>query len=98
MPERRTHDYVRHGTTSLFAALNLKGRQRDRRIARRTSASWLNLVERFFAELTQKKIRRGTYLYRPSIAWAQSRWNDTEPVELGCRQSLSSAGWAWKYV
>ena len=22
MPERRTHDYVRHGTTSLFAALN----------------------------------------------------------------------------
>jgi DDE superfamily endonuclease len=22
MPERRTHDYVRHGTTSLFAAFN----------------------------------------------------------------------------
>jgi hypothetical protein len=22
MPEKRTHDYVRHGTTSLFAALN----------------------------------------------------------------------------
>jgi transposase len=23
MPERRTHDYIRHGTTSLFAALNI---------------------------------------------------------------------------
>ena len=23
MPERRTHDYVRHGTTSLFAAFNV---------------------------------------------------------------------------
>ena len=23
MPEKRTHDYVRHGTTSLFAALNV---------------------------------------------------------------------------
>jgi len=23
MPERRTHDYVRHGTTTLFAALNI---------------------------------------------------------------------------
>ena len=23
MPERRTHDYVRHGTTSLFAAFNI---------------------------------------------------------------------------
>jgi hypothetical protein len=25
-----------------------------------TSASWLNLVERFFAEITTKRIRRGT--------------------------------------
>ena len=23
MPERRTHDYVRHGITSLFAAFNI---------------------------------------------------------------------------
>ena len=23
MPEKRTHDYVRHGTTSLFAAFNV---------------------------------------------------------------------------
>ncbi len=26
-----------------------------------TSASWLNLVERFFGEITQKRIRRGTF-------------------------------------
>ena len=26
-----------------------------------TSASWLNLVERFFAEITAKRIRRGSY-------------------------------------
>ena len=26
-----------------------------------TSASWLNLVERFFAEITDKRIRRGTF-------------------------------------
>jgi hypothetical protein len=26
-----------------------------------TSASWLNLVERWFAELTQKKLRRGVH-------------------------------------
>lgn len=26
-----------------------------------TSASWMNLVERFFAEITAKRIRRGSY-------------------------------------
>ena len=110
-----THDYKRHGTTTLFAALDvLDGRvighcmQRhrhqefirflntiNRRVApdldvhliadnyathkhpkvkawlarhRRfhmhftpTSASWLNLVERFFAEITRKRIRRGVF-------------------------------------
>ena len=113
--ERRTHDYVRHGTTSLFAALNAKTgeilaqchkRHRsvefkkfldaiDRAVpedldvhlildnyqthktklirnwlAERprfhlhftpTSASWLNLVERWFAALTEKQIRRGIH-------------------------------------
>jgi transposase len=115
IPERRTHDYVRHGTTSLFAALDIAtGKvigQTHRRhrsteflkflttieaavppkmeihlvmdnygthktaavrswLARRprfhvhftpTSASWLNQVERWFATLTQKQIRRGTH-------------------------------------
>jgi transposase len=113
--ERRSHDYVRHGTTSLFAALDAKsGRvigQLHRRhravefrqfldtidaavpaaldvhlildnygthktplihrwLARRprfhlhftpTSASWLNLVERWVAQLTEKQIKRGVH-------------------------------------
>jgi len=113
--ERRTHDYVRHGTTSLFAALDAKtGKiigqmyRRHRAIEFRkfldtidaavpadvavhlildnygthktplihrwlarhprfqlhftpTSASWLNLVERWFALLTDKQIKRGAH-------------------------------------
>ena len=115
MAERRTHTYVRHGTTSLFAALDVATgfvigkcykRQRAREflaflqeidarvpatldihiimdnyathktavikawLARRphyqvhftpTSASWLNQVERWFAELTRKQLRRGVH-------------------------------------
>ena len=115
LPERRTHDCSRHGTTTLFAALNvatgkvigeLHRRHRakefleflrtideavpakrevhlvlenygthktpavKRWLARHprfhvhftpTSASWLNQVERWFATLTQKQIRRGTH-------------------------------------
>jgi transposase len=110
-----THDYKRHGTTTLFAAFDvLDGRvigqcmQKHRHqefirflnrinrgvapdldvhliadnyathkhpkvkawLARHprfqmhftpTSASWLNLVERFFAEITRKRIRRGVF-------------------------------------
>jgi transposase len=109
-----THDYKRHGTTTLFAALNvLDGtvvgqcqarhrhqeflkflRRLDKEFPRRelhlildnygthkhpkvrdwlakrprfvlhftpTSASWLNLVERWFRELTDKRIRRGVF-------------------------------------
>jgi transposase len=110
-----THDYKRHGTTTLFAALNvLEGtvvgecmprhrHQEFLRFLRRldrefpldldlhvildnygthkhprvknwlakhrrfqlhftpTSSSWLNLVERWFAKLTDKRIRRGTF-------------------------------------
>ena len=113
--ERRSHDYQRHGTTSLFAAFDvasgkvlgqLHRRHRShefrqfldtidrnlpadldvhlildnygthktqlirRWLAKRprfhlhftpTSASWLNLVERWFAELTEKQIRRGVH-------------------------------------
>ena len=110
-----THDYKRHGTTTLFAALDVKSgfvigeckpkhRAREfiaflKRIDRTvkkgldlhlivdnygthktaevkawlakhprftlhfipTSSSWLNLVERFFAEITGKRIRRGVF-------------------------------------
>jgi len=113
--ERRTHDYVRHGTTSLFAALDAKSgdligqtQRRHRSVEFRTfldtieknvppdldihmildnygthktqlirdwlakrprfhlhftptSASWLNLVERWFALLTEKQLRRGAH-------------------------------------
>lgn len=95
--ERRTHDYKRHGTTSLFAALDVKtgqvigSCQRRHRsqefrrfldriddavpadldvLAKRprfqlhftpTGASWINLVERWFAALTEKQIRRGAH-------------------------------------
>ncbi|MCZ2108231.1 MAG: IS630 family transposase [Dehalococcoidia bacterium] len=110
-----THDYKRHGTTTLFAALNVAtgevvGQCYERhrhdeflaflkKLERQTpkaldlhliadnyathkhpavrawlakhprvhmhftptSASWLNLVERFFAEITQNRIRRGVF-------------------------------------
>lgn len=113
--ERRTHDYTRHGTTTLFAALNTKSgkvigefHQRHRAIEFRkfldtldaavpsdtnlhlildnygthktpmirrwmvrhprfhvhftpTGSSWINLVERWFAALTEKQIRRGVH-------------------------------------
>jgi transposase len=113
--ERRTHDYKRNGTTSLFAALDVKAgtvigkcmarhRTQDFRrfldevernvpagldvhivmdnygthktqlirnwFAKRprwrvhftpTSASWLNQVERFFALLTERALRRGVF-------------------------------------
>src|SRR5262249_23096031 len=32
-----------------------------------TSASWLNMVERFFAEITQKRIRRGVFKSVPEL-------------------------------
>ncbi len=45
-----------------------------------TSASWLNLVERWFAELTSKQLRRGTHrsvrqLNADIRAWIDT-WND----------------------
>jgi transposase len=114
-PERHSHDYERHGTTTLFAALNVRDgkvigslhrRHRavefrkfldriedsvpaeldvhlildnysthktatvKRWLAKRprfhlhftpTYASWINLVERWFGILTEKKIRRGVH-------------------------------------
>ncbi len=116
VPERCTHSYVRHGTTSLFAALDVASgfvigkcykRHRAKEflaflkeidanvpadldihiimdnyathktkevrawLARRahyhvhftpTSTSWINQVERWFAELTRKKLKRGVHV------------------------------------
>lgn len=133
-PARATHDYVRHGTSSLYAALDLAtgkvigslhSRHRSQEFlaflkkidaevpadldchvvldnasthktpaVKRwltnnprfvlhftpTSSSWLNLVERWFAELTTKKLRRGTHtsvrqLNADIRAWIKT-WND----------------------
>ena len=114
-PERQTHDYYRHGTTSLFAALDIAsgkvigrchsrhrhqeflsflrqieaevpadlevhlvldnyGTHKAPRVAnwlrRRpryhlhftpTSASWLNQIERWFAKITQERLRRSAF-------------------------------------
>ena len=32
-----------------------------------TSSSWLNLVERWFRELTEKRVRRGEFRERPGV-------------------------------
>ena len=116
IPERQTHDYLRHGVTNLYAALDVasgkvigaladRHRQKeymeflelvDRRTPKKkvlhiivdnasshntkkvqeflegrpgrftvhftpTHSSWLNLVERWFAEITTKRIRRGSW-------------------------------------
>lgn len=114
-PQRASHDYHRHGTTTLFAALDVASgkvfgslHRRHRSLEFRsflnelnrqvppdldvhlildnyathktpaiqrwlvrhprfhlhftpTSASWLNLVERWFAELTNKQLKRSSY-------------------------------------
>ncbi|MEF9411838.1 IS630 family transposase [Rhodococcus sp. IITD102] len=133
-PERRTHDYIRYGTTSLFAALDIatgkvigqhQRRHRHQEFLRflktvdantpaeldlhlicdnyathktpairkwlaghprfhlhftPTSSSWLNLVERWFAELTNRKLRRSSHRSVQALeddvnAWIAA-WND----------------------
>ena len=128
--ERRTHDYVRHGTTSLFAALDARTGQvigqchrRHRAVEFRkfldaiesevpagldvhliadnyathktalirnwfakrprfhihftpTSASWLNLVERWFGLLTEKQLRRGVHQSSGELEAAIYRYLD----------------------
>ena len=129
-----THDYVRHGTTTLFAALEiLEGkvigqcfprhrhqeflrflRQLDDEFPEKlklhlvldnygthkhpkvqswlqrhprftlhfipTSSSWLNQVERWFGELTQKAVRRGAFISVADLEQAIERflqaWNE----------------------
>src|SRR4029453_11015159 len=147
--ERRTHDYRRHGTTSLFAALDVQTgtvvgachrRHRSiefrkfldtietavpadldvhlildhygthktalirRWLAKRprfhlhftpTSASWLNLVERWFARLTEKQIRRACIAARvswrpPSSATSPSRMTLQNP-SCGPRPPMRSS-------
>ncbi len=62
-----------------------------------TSSSWLNLVERWFAELTSKRIRRGTFVSVPDLKRAIDEfldaWNEqprpfvwTATVESICKK------------
>jgi len=130
LPERQTHDYKRHGTTTLFAAFNIlngkvigacQERHRSREFIRflnhlekqlpqdqevhlimdnycthksaevqrwlkpkkrrrfqfhftPTSSSWLNQVERFFALITDRMIRRGTFHSTQELEAAIYRW------------------------
>ena len=148
-PERRTHDYVRNGTTNLYAALDvasgnvisdLTSRHRaeefrrflnliDRNVPPHldvhvvvdnnsthktpsiqrwlvrhprftlhftpTYSSWLNLVERWFAELTQKWLKRGTHhstreLVASIRTWIQL-WNDEPKPFVGTRPPTRSS-------
>jgi len=129
--ERRSHDYTRHGTLSLFAALDAAtgkviGRLFKRHRAREfraflntveanvpddldihmvidnvsshktpairnwlvrrprwhvhftpTSASWINQVERFFANLTEKQLRRGVHRSTLELEKAIKTYIDT---------------------
>lgn len=124
VPERQTHDYIRHGTTCLYAALRVLdgvvfGTCRPKRDTQQfvrfldrvehgtvadqdihvildnlsthksppvqrwlrrhprvhfhfipTSSSWLNLVERWFGEITRDRIRRGTFDSVPALVAA----------------------------
>ena len=59
-----------------------------------TSASWLNLVERWFAELTTKELRRGTHtsgrqLNQDVRAWIDT-WNDNPRPYVWTKSSLSA--------
>ena len=131
LPEQRTNDYERHGTPSLFAALEVatgkvigKCHRRHRHqeflkfmelvdsqlpadakevhlvldnygthktpkvirwFARHpryhlhftpTSGSWVNQVERWFAEITEKRIRRGSFTSVPSLEKAIQEYLD----------------------
>jgi transposase/DNA-binding CsgD family transcriptional regulator len=130
LPERQTHDYKRHGTTTLFAAFNIMNgkvigtcqpRHRSRDFIKflnhlekqlpadqevhlimdnycshksaevqrwlkpkkrgrfhfhftPTSSSWLNQVERFFALITGRMIRRGTFHSADELEKAIYHW------------------------
>ncbi len=130
-PARRSHDYVRHGTIDLFAALDLATGTVLHQLTKRhraiefkkflelidkevpddlavhvvldnssthktpaiqrwllrhprfelhftpTSSSWMNLVERWFAELTTKWLRRGTHRSVRELARSITEWVGT---------------------
>lgn len=135
MPERQTHNYIRHGTLDLFAALNVATGQVIAKTKKRhrakdfvdflreidkavdgelevhvildnlsahkapavkrwlvrnprfhlhftpTYSSWLNLVERFFALLTDEALRRGSHTSIPQLRNAIYEYVDVHNEE-----------------
>jgi len=71
-------NYGTHGTPEVKAWLNRHPRFRVHYIP--TSSSWLNLIERWFAELTNKRIRRDSFLSVEDLIAAINEflaaWND----------------------
>ncbi|TAL48561.1 IS630 family transposase [archaeon] len=128
IPARQTHDYTRHGTTTLFAALNMLdgtvigdcmprhrhqefirflqiintntpsdldlhlivdnyGAHKHLRVQRwlkrhprfhlhftPTSSSWVNMVERWFSDITSKRIRRGSFKHIKELIMAIKKY------------------------
>ncbi|GAA0963077.1 transposase [Actinocorallia libanotica] len=62
IPERRTHDYARHGIHKTPAIKAwLAARPRFHTHFTPTGSSWINQVERWFGFLPDQKIRRGAH-------------------------------------
>ncbi|MEO8555289.1 MAG: IS630 family transposase, partial [Actinomycetota bacterium] len=38
------------------------------------SSSWLNLIERWFKEITERRLRRGTFSNVPELEYAITTW------------------------
>lgn len=69
-----------HSTPEIKAWLAHKNRRRWHLHYTPTSSSWLNLIERWFKELTDKRLRRGVFTSVTDLAdaittWAQ-HWNE----------------------
>ncbi|MFC9360489.1 IS630 family transposase [Rhodococcus sp. NPDC057014] len=69
-----------HSTPEIKAWLAHKNRRRWHLHYTPTSSSWLNLIERWFKELTEKRLRRGVFTSVTDLAdaittWAQ-HWNE----------------------
>ena len=61
-----------------------RGRRVPKRLVAPTSASWLNMVERFFRDITQNQIRRGAFHSDPELvaaieAYATQHNRDPKP-------------------
>ena len=71
------HDYKRDGTTTLLAALNvLDGQVIGQGQQHHTHIEWLNMVERFFRDITTERLRRGVFTSVPELVTAIDKYID----------------------